>query len=276
MMRSLDKLIEEDMNVRVAALSEGHDPDSFIRQFGVDNFRNNIDRAQSLFDYKLNILKERYDTASIEGKALVSGEMLQTVEKISNAVVQAEYIKRLSQELAVPEQALIVELKKVRQMTGEKKTYGKINAPHTPVREQLRVVESDILRLLLEEQSFIETTKREIAPSDFKDDQIREVISKIYELFEHGQEINAANLINSFEDQAMQQMIARIMAKENVFIGDTTRIHRDYIHLMKKDRLKWQMQGLQKEISDMEKQGNFSKLDTLLKEYNQLAKEAIL
>jgi len=129
-----------------------------------------------------------------------------------NAVLQAGYIKRLAHELLVPEQALVAELKKVRHMSGEKKTFGKSVDPKTPIPEQLRVVESDILRLLLEEESFIDATRKEIQPSDFQDRKIREVISKIFDLCDQGKEVNSAILINSFEDQEMKHMITRIMA----------------------------------------------------------------
>ena len=273
MLRSLDTLIEEGMNVKVAMLAEGHDPDSFICKYGVKSFREKINEAQALFDYKLNILMKRYDVKAIESKARISGEMLQTVDKFSNAVLRAEYLKRLALALTVPESALLIELDKVRQMTGEKKNFGKVSTPKTAVVEQLRVVESDILKLLLEEESFIAATMKEIAPSDFQDKRIREVISKIFDLFNQGKEVNGANLINSFEDQDMQHMISQIMAKESIFSGDKKKIHSDYIHRMKKDRLKMQMKEIQGQISEAERQGQQSALDTLLKKYNQLMKE---
>jgi DNA primase len=275
-LRSLDTLTVEGMNVHIARLAKGHDPDSFIREFGVDAFREKIKKAQPLFEYKLNTLMSREDATAIESKAKISGEMLQTIEKFDNAILQTEYIKRLAQSLSVSEQALVAELKKVRQMTGEKKTYGKRVALQTAVQEQIRVVESDILKLLIEEQSFIEVTKKEIAPSDFRDDQIREAISKIYDLFEQGKEINSVNLINSFEDPDMQHLIARVMAKETVCIGDKRKIHSDYMNRMKKDRIKWKMKGLQQKISEVEKERNFTQLESLLKEYNQLVKEVSL
>ena len=273
MLRSFDTLIEEGMNVKVATLAEGHDPDSFICKYGVKAFREKINEAQALFDYKLNILMKRYDVKAIESKARISGEMLQTVDKFNNAVLRAEYLKRLAQALTVPESALLIELKKVRQMTGEKKNFGKISAPKTAVADQLRVVEGDILKLLLDEESFIEATMREISPSDFQDKKIREVISKIFDLFDQGKEVNGANLINSFEDQDMQHMISQIMAKENIFSGDKKKIHNDYINRMKKDRVKMQMKELQGQISEAERQGRQSELDVLLKKYNQLMRE---
>ena len=271
-LRSFDALIGEGMNVRVATLSEGHDPDSYIKEFGAGDFRERIAQALPLFEYKLKILMGRHDATAIETKAKISGEMLQTIEKFENAVLQDEYIKRLSQVLSVSEQALVAELKKVRQMTGEKKTYGRNIEPKTAVPEQIRVVESDILRLLIEEQSFVELTKKEIAPADFRDRKIREAIAKIYDLCEQGKEINSVNLINSFEDQDMQHLIARIMAQESVLVGDKKKIHSDYISRMKKDRIKLQMKDLQKKICEVERQGDHKQLESLLKEYNQLTK----
>ena len=59
-----------------------------------------------MFNYKLGILMNRYDVKSIEGKARISGEMLQTIDKFTNAVLRSGYITRLAKELLVPEQAL--------------------------------------------------------------------------------------------------------------------------------------------------------------------------
>ena len=276
MLRSFDTLIEEGMNVKVAALFEGHDPDSFIRKYGAKVFREKITTAQELFDYKLNILMKRYDVKAIESKARISGEMLQTIDKFDNAVLRTGYLKRLAQALTVPESALQTELNKVRDMTGEKKNFGKASVPKTAVVEQLRVVESDILKLLLEEESFIAATMKEIMPSDFQDKRIREVISRIFDFFDQGKEVNGANLINSFEDQDMQHLISKIIAKESVFSGDKKKIHSDYINRMKKDRKKMRMKELRGQISEAERQGCQSELDTLLKKYNQLMKEVIL
>jgi DNA primase len=276
MLRSLDTLTEEGIEVKVAVLSESHDPDSFICEYGVEAFREQIRKADTLFNYKLGNLIERYDVKAIEGKARISGEMLQTIDKFSNAVLRAGYVKRLASELSVPEQALTAELNKVRQMTGEKRVFGKSSSPKTSVSEQLRVVESDILRLLLEEKSFIEATKKEINPSDFQDKKIREVISKIFDLCEQGIEVNSAVLINSFEDQEMQNMISRLMANETLTVGDKRKMHSDYMNRMKKDRKKLRMKILQEQIGEAEREGDQSKLDTLLKEYNHLIKEVTL
>jgi len=276
MLRSLDTLIEEGMTVKVAKLSEGYDPDSFICDHGVDAFHEQVSKAKTLFEYKLGILMTRYDATAIEGKARISGEMLQTIDKFDSEVAKAEYMKSLSRTLMVSEQALFTELRKVRTMTGDKKSYGKLTAPKIPVQAQLRVVESDILQLLLEEESLIEATKKEIEVSDFQDERIREVIAKIYELVEEGKDISSANLIASFDDVEMQQMLTRLLAKENIFAGDKKKIHSDYVNRMKKDRIKLQMKEVQRKIQEAERQGNQTELVPLISEYNRLMKKVSL
>ena len=119
-------------------------------------------------------------------------------------------------------------------------------------------------------------TKKEIKPSDFQDKKIREVISKIFDLCEQGIEINSAVLINSFKDQEMQNMISRLMANDATTVGDKRKMHSDYMNRMKKDRKKLRMKILQEQIGEAERDGDQSKLDALLKEYNHLIKEVIL
>jgi DNA primase len=56
-LRTLDIFIEEDMEVRVVCLPQGFDPDSFVRKYGIESFKDKIKQAENLFDYKLKILK---------------------------------------------------------------------------------------------------------------------------------------------------------------------------------------------------------------------------
>ena len=117
MIRSLDTLVEEDMNVKVAVLGEGQDPDSFVRNHGIDSFQKRIDEAQTLFDYKLYVLSKKYDRKSIEGRARISAEMLVTIAKVRNHILKEGYIRKLAQALLVSEQALSLEMKKVFKTT---------------------------------------------------------------------------------------------------------------------------------------------------------------
>ena len=114
-LRSLDIFVEEEMNVKVVSLAKGFDPDLFVRKHGIASFKEKINEACNLFDYKLGVLKSRYNSKEIEGKAKIALLMLETLAKFRNAVLKSEYIKKLAQELDISEDALLQEIKKIKE-----------------------------------------------------------------------------------------------------------------------------------------------------------------
>ncbi|VAX36476.1 DNA primase [hydrothermal vent metagenome] len=275
MLRSLDTLVAEDMNVKVVSLEEGEDPDSFIRQHGVDVFYQRLKGAKELFEYKLAILKQRCNVTSPEGKAEISSGMLGTLSKYSNAVVQAEYIKRLARDLNVSEQALITELKKLKTPEKTEKVF-----PRGPKNQNIsvqkgRAVEFSILKLLLDDQNFVPATRKEILTSDFQDVRVRQVISKIYEWFDAGKDITTGNLINLFSDAEIQKIITELAADDEGMIGDKQKMHDDYLSRMKQDRLRIRIKKLQDDIQKAEYAGEQEQLGIFMKEYHQLLREKV-
>ena len=272
MLRSLDILMEEGMNVTVATLEDNEDPDSFIRKFGVESFEDRVKTAKQGFDYKYDILTKRHDVKTAEGKAKVSSEMLDTISRVTNEIIQADYIRHLAQKLRIDEVALRKEWKKA-ETQGVKKYFQKEQKQKIYIKNQRRSVERKILKLLLEEQDFISVTKEEVGLNDFHDVKIRQGIAKIYELFEQGKTVNSLHLINSFEDESMQHMITELMTEDEGIESDKKKMHRDYIGRIKNDRLKLRSQAIRQEICEAEGSGDQSKLNDLMIELHQLVKE---
>ena len=59
--RSLDIFIDEGINLTVAVLPEGLDPDGFVRKHGISGFNKLVEGADSIFDYKINFLTRRFN-----------------------------------------------------------------------------------------------------------------------------------------------------------------------------------------------------------------------
>lgn len=96
--------------IRVIAPPEGKDPDEFIRSVGVESYKEYMQHAPLLIDFQLNnILKEKPKTP-IE-KTKVVKEIIPLLMEIQNKIIQAEYVKMVSDALSVDEKALLSELK---------------------------------------------------------------------------------------------------------------------------------------------------------------------
>lgn len=95
--------------IRVIAPPEGKDPDEFIRSVGAESYKEYMQHAPLLIDFQLNnILKEKPKTP-IE-KTKVVKEIIPLLMEIQNKIIQAEYVKMVSDALSVDEKALLSEL----------------------------------------------------------------------------------------------------------------------------------------------------------------------
>ena len=95
-------LEKEGFTVKVARLPKGKDPDEFLKEFGKDAMQKLLDNAKTPIEYRLDLLKEKFDVSKPEGKASYlkeAFEILQAVETLSEKDV---YLKIISQVSNVP------------------------------------------------------------------------------------------------------------------------------------------------------------------------------
>lgn len=110
--RSFDDLLKTGTAVKVARLPSPHDPDSFIREFGVEAFGALLDKAPGYFDYLLEFLLAENDVKSDSGRATVVKTMKEAVSKTDDAVLVDTYAQKTSHLLGVAVEAMRQEFSK--------------------------------------------------------------------------------------------------------------------------------------------------------------------
>ena len=63
--------LKERLKIRIAILPKEHDPDSYVREHGADEFRQMIESAEPAADYFFRELSEEVDLSSVEGRVQV-------------------------------------------------------------------------------------------------------------------------------------------------------------------------------------------------------------
>ena len=177
----------------------------------------------------------------------------------------------ISQSLNIPELALVEELTRTRKMQRSKTHDPKVR----PIQDELQVrkVEIDILKLLIEESSFIPLAKKDLEPSDFQDKRVRAIISQIFDLIEKDQKIHWGKLLHGFEDVPTQELIAQLATKQDEPKGNKEKMHADYVNRMKEDRTKQRLKILQQKIVEAETKGDIESLELLKREFSLLVKK---
>jgi uncharacterized protein YpiB (UPF0302 family) len=78
--------------------------------------------------------------------------------------------------------------------------------------------------------------------------------------------------MNSFQDEAILQLITRLLSEEEKVLGDKEKMHRDVINRIKDDRHKRMRQELLQQIQEAEQNGDEGRLEDLKARFNQLIK----
>jgi len=269
-LRTLDIFIEEGMTVKVVSLPEGFDPDSFVRKNGIGDFKEKINQAENLFDYKLRILKSRYSIKDIEAKAIISFEMLLTINRFKNAILKAEYIKRLAQELDVREDALLQELNKIK----ETKPYPDLDTGGSTKKAlNINPTEKLLIKLMLEEEALINHISQRLTPADFQDERTARIVSLMFDLIEQGKNIEPNKLINYLNDEAASQVICESTLLPEIPVQNKENIINDCIRRLKNERLRIKKQHLHEQIKTAEGLGDEEGLNRLMQEFHCLIKE---
>lgn len=88
--------LKDGRQVRVMLLPEGHDPDSMIRELGLEGFESEMARAQALSDYFFDYLCKEVDLQTVEGRSLLVAKAKPHIEKIPAGFFREMMLNRLA------------------------------------------------------------------------------------------------------------------------------------------------------------------------------------
>lgn len=269
-LRNMDMFISEGVNVYIAELPKGFDPDSYIRKFGTEDFIKMTKSSKNLFDYKLYKLSSKFDIKTAHGKAAIASEMLPTISRIDNAVLRSNLVKKLAEKLSVDEESIRSELKKV------KPDYSVRSYNVTPVeaRKDSKSAEKIVLALLLEGSEFIKRAKESLGLDEFKDSLVRDIVKAIYDLSREEGAITAVRLMNNFDNNEDAADLISEVVHISETLGNKEKVLLDCISKIKKDNIKDRLARLQDAIKAAHASKDENLVTKLVSEYTGILKES--
>ncbi len=116
--------IREGRQIRFVFLPDGHDPDTYVNEFGADEFVKAIDEGLALSEYLINELASQVDMSSVDGKARLAELAKPLINKIPPGVYRDLLIDSLAGTLGLA-------APKVEKMIGQAPASGETGARNT-------------------------------------------------------------------------------------------------------------------------------------------------
>jgi DNA primase len=146
MLRGAEILLDLEFSVRIVALPENHDPDSYLLEHGADAFRREIENAKPVIPFFTAAARARHDTTTVEGRVQAAEFMLPLLLKVRNPIAQREHVHGVAHAIGVDEAALQRRLRD-RDGRGAQKMREAVEAASASVESR---VERMILKLAIE------------------------------------------------------------------------------------------------------------------------------
>lgn len=220
-LRGLDILHRSGCKVKVLHVTDGKDPDEFIKKNGKEEFLKLIQNAMSFADYKIHLLKQRLDLSTTEG----SVEFLQETAKILKELSPVEadiYIKKIAKETNISEGAIRLEI------NGNNNTEIARSPGGTPVREPSKgqsagsrsagtgsVIEKYLIKLMLLKSGYV----RRVKPYEwvFKNPSAYKIYELILSVYKDDEEIDLKKVEDGLEEEDNRLLLDII---DNIQLAD--------------------------------------------------------
>lgn len=270
-MRGLDILYGENCVARVLKVTDGKDPDEFIKKNGRKAFLQLADEALPYGDFKLGYLRQQYDLEDSQQRIAYTEAAVDILRGMKP--VEADiYIRKLAEETGISEGAIRFEYSGNNIM---EKGYGRPGGTVENTKSEGRrtddvpLVEKDLIKLMLLDSAFIRL------PEDVEEEAFRSSAGRnIYRC------IASAAKDGSVEPQEIREMLDEEdiglfdeIERKVVPAGKERHMFEDCIAKIRKEMLHRQEKELMMRLSLADEEENHDEIETLMKQLIQIQKE---
>ena len=223
-LRGLEILQNLGCDIRILQIEGAKDPDEFVVKYGPERFQMYVDKAISLVEFKVKMLKKSLDLDNVNDKIKFLNEVAKIVAKVENSMEREVYVDKISLEYKVSKDAIYAEINKLLYANSrteqklEKKVVPvknvSIQQDEQPVDVKTKRLESLVIYLLINypDKSF-ERLKKLIDNNVIKIERNKAIINKLYEEHEKGN-INIENILDLFDDEITVNYLSGIMSSD--------------------------------------------------------------
>ena len=227
--RSVGMFIKEGVEARVVMLPKGHDPDSFVSEFGPDAFYKLVGNALEVMSFLLKTAEKKHGL-TVNGKLAILDDIRRPLASIEDINPRQLYIKEVSERLGIDEGAV---LEKVRETIDTLKKEHQINArraerlskssesiPHR--KEQPRkssvenLLEQQVVAMMLQYPEILPEVKKSNVLAHFMDNTLL-FIGQLILAHPPGTEKGVSNLISMVDDAEKRNILASLSIKEEMW-----------------------------------------------------------
>jgi DNA primase len=185
-LRSISVLLAQGIDVFIAGLGGGEDPDSYLKRHGAEAFTRLIDEATPFFTYLLRTLSERIDTRTPQGKDQLCREVFPLLGRLDNEIVREGYLDELAGFVDVDRQRVARAFGEVRRAQSRREPDRERQQRAPEVARNLHPAERELLGQVLRDNEALEYAHTHLDAQYMEHPTGYAIIKKAYDACQDG------------------------------------------------------------------------------------------
>jgi len=210
--RSLEHLINVDLDWRIVLLSGGLDPDAFVRTHGAAAFSAALDAAQDLVEFFLDRRVSGLDIADPVQRARAVDALVEVVGAIDNPIRREGYVQLVAQRTGITDRSLLEAVARQRGRVGRQDAAPASSAPVASPPS----AEEQLIYIGLNYPAWRERIAAALTPEDVRDPILRHIFTEFIQAGDPvpsaGSEGNARPL--SLQPPDVQRRLSSLWARD--------------------------------------------------------------
>ena len=283
--RREDVFKEEKADTHIMVLPEGHDPDSYVFEYGPESFLEAASRSPGIITFLTDSAINKHGL-SVEGKLRVISELQAPLAAINDSVARSLYIKQLSERIDIDEQAIIERIRLISADQGQDVTTGKTWRASTAASGKFGALgtasntetgkgissgnrlERQIIAMMLQFPDVLPEIRQRRVLEYFENNALKTVGELILEFYPNSVE-QVSELISKIDNQEQRTLVAALaMIEESWNTKGCLRLLTRFVEAGQKQRTRGL---LEKQIETAERNNDHKLLLKLLHEKQKIA-----
>jgi DNA primase len=212
--RTIDVLLKEDVQVRIARIPQGEDPDSLLRKQPVAVFEKIVEEAKDYTRHLLDTACAKEDVASPRGRGVVAQQMAQVIARIPNAVQREGFLLEVARRLQVTRGIMEEEVRKAEAQQRHAPAYG--DDPAADEKEEREPLQPDklveaLLSILLAHPELVPQVSRTLDPKWLEDLEGAALLRQLLEAHAHDAWEDASQFLGECDERSKDYLAGLLL-----------------------------------------------------------------
>lgn len=280
--RGIDIALTQGLNVKVATMPAGMDPDDCVKK-DIKLWQKTLKGAKAVMEFYFETTFQGLDPNQVSDKKKATAALVPVIANLADEVEKAHYVQKLAQKLAVDEEIIYDYLAKIKISTSRPVAQTESLAPATPLKKnENEQFSTQLLSLAFNFPAslpkIIKADIEECAHSSLRD--IYVALKKYYndsqtdfDFARFLEKLKSENEKAAEQAAVVELYLQKDMLPEDFSDKDVLTEAEQLITNLKKSWLRQQMRQTQVEIKEAEEGKDKKTLEKLTTEFNKLSEK---